>query len=423
MVSSLRREIQLGHFCRCLTSGACWAILLSVLVVLGTLTEDLGQGGSELFVNFGEPPKSQKSRLAWWRTPLSDGFLAESTYDDKHKHRNATEDEDDEPPNPSIYGWTPEVLPDPIARPHHCRMEDNNTVHLCDPDAMLVDLVTVAATLTSDMGVAIVHQMNLPLILNHEPAYYYYESNDETDWINDAAQLFGRSIRKDWFGDDPEAIVLFLSIHDRVCAISTQDRVVFPWWRVDRVVEHMKAALAQHAYAAAVAAAIAELRVLQASGPPTLQERISDFCSRFGLVIGFATFTFVIGAWGEYRDRKKRWQYAESRSQLSNMERDKAVMLQAEYQTKACPICLENLKTKTETVRGESYTMPAIGVDGKKVKLLRCGHVFCESCWKSYVHSGCGNPCSCPMCRQDVGKSPRKRRRSRRSDENTPLLG
>lgn len=31
------------------------------------------------------------------------------------------------------------------------------------------------------------------------------------------------------------------------------------------------------------------------------------------------------------------------------------------------------------------------------------------SCWKSWVHSGYGNPCNCPVCRQDVGRSPRKR--------------
>lgn len=32
-----------------------------------------------------------------------------------------------------------------------------------------------------------------------------------------------------------------------------------------------------------------------------------------------------------------------------------------------------------------------------------------RSCWKTFAHSGCGNPCICPVCRQDVGKTPKKR--------------
>lgn len=59
----------------------------------------------------------------------------------------------------------------------------------------------------------------------------------------------------------------------------------------------------------------------------------------------------------------------------------------------------------------DEYGIPRRGADGKKIKLLRCGHIFCETCWRTFVHSGCSNPCNCPVCRQDVGKSHNGRKR------------
>jgi Prokaryotic RING finger family 4 len=156
--------------------------------------------------------------------------------------------------------------------------------------------------------------------------------------------------------------------------------------------------------------------------------------------------------WGEYRDRRKRWQYAEQRSKLSSVERHKAQQLQKVFRTKCCPICLENYDygdsqflsddslhngapqdldknvrdnggfrrdgyddsvSSLVSLLGDSrkgivdeFGIPRRGADGRKIKLLRCGHIFCETCWESWVHSSaCGSPCSCPVCRQDVGKS------------------
>jgi hypothetical protein len=216
----------------------------------------------------------------------------------------------------------------------------------------------------------------------------------------------------------------------------------------------MKPDLRRRAYGDAILQAIADLAGMLEAGPPTMRDRMHDFVARFGVVIAFAFFTFAFGAWGEYRDRRKRWQYAEQRSRLSSVEREKASLLQQDYRTRSCPICLENYdygdekpesfgdsveslpalvdeevkkepsssssSTSSErdslvnVKRVDKFGIPTRGADGKKIKLLRCGHIFCETCWKSWVHSGCGNPCNCPMCRQDVGKNPSKRS-SRRS--------
>jgi len=45
--------------------------------------------------------------------------------------------------------------------------------------------------------------------------------------------------------------------------------------------------------------------------------------------------------WGEYRDRRLRWQYAEQRSKLYGVELHKVQQLQKEFRTRDCPICLE----------------------------------------------------------------------------------
>ena len=149
------------------------------------------------------------------------------------------------------------------------------------------------------------------------------------------------------------------------------------------------------------------------------------------------------GAWGEYQDRRKRWQYAESRSKLTAVEKEKARSLQRDFQSSSCLICLEPFdygedllleddahdvveegilpseqkillqeeeerkKPPLGVKRVDSYGIPLRGMDRRKIKLLRCGHIFCESCWKGWVHS-----CICPVYRQDVGKSFKHQKRN-----------
>ena len=159
------------------------------------------------------------------------------------------------------------------------------------------------------------------------------------------------------------------------------------------------------------------------------------------------------------------------------MDKQKAQHLQREFRTRCCPICLETFdygdsvsedgkldqlsaaQDEEKTVidddeeaaaanaedslfnRADSassfrqafmkspvddYGIPRRGADGKKIKMLRCGHIFCTTCWTSWVHSGCGNPCNCPVCRQDVGKSSSRSKRHRQqhlSSSSPPNAG
>ena len=338
---------------------------------------------------------------------------------------------------------------------HHRDMQeaDPNKVSVSSDnsgESMPSPLATVP---TVELAVATVRKMNLPAVLR-EGSYYAYE--DEDDMVNDAAQIFARNLHDAWWGSDNGSdsgssgngafgILIFLSIQDRVCFIATGSEIsaVLPWWRLDHIVASMKPDLRHREYGEALLNAIQDLSSMLEAGAPTITDRMHDFLARFGVVVAFATFTFFFGAWGEYRDRRKRWRYAEHRSKLSDVEREKARGLQRVYRTRSCPICLEILDHVPDTAddmsemdvseveevleeqerldassqegdvlglkRVDSFGIPLRGADGKKIKMLRCGHIFCDTCWKSWVHSGYGNPCNCPVCRQDVGKNPKKR--------------
>eukprot|EP00536_Pseudo-nitzschia_multiseries_P004926 jgi/Psemu1/323669/estExt_fgenesh1_pg.C_870014 len=342
-------------------------------------------------------------------------------------------------------------------------------------------------TLGISLAVATVRKMNIQAVLREEQMFYAY--GDDDDMVNDAAQIFARSLHTQWWNtrnsnsnsnsnnrpdsqktedDEPDkkqsdpkeveeepskhggwysnqisdpvnnnnskdkdkdfGVLVFLSIQDRVCFISTGNAIstVLPWWRLEHIVASMKPDLRHRDYGNAVLTAINDLAEMLDAGPPTLQDRLHDFLARFGVVIAFALFTFAFGAWGECRDRQKRWQYAEMRSQLNAVDREKARLKQKKFQTTSCGAGVTNEEAsgnsgtkgssssserKELMTRVDSYGIPLNGADRKKIKFLRCGHIFCESCWASWAHSGHGNPCICPVCRQDVGKTSKSKQR------------
>lgn len=183
----------------------------------------------------------------------------------------------------------------------------------------------------------------------------------------------------------------------------------------------------------ALEVAIDDMTSLLRAGSPTVKDRMDDFFSRFGVVLAFAFFTFLFATYGEFQDRRKRVILAERRSRMNEGEREKAKALQREFQTKACPICLENFvgcsiesgkediavdtegstskdrkKKEEKNKRVDSHGIPIKGNDNKPIKYLRCGHIFDETCWMMWVDSGHGNAMMCPVCRQDIGRGKRR---------------
>jgi len=280
------------------------------------------------------------------------------------------------------------------------------------------------------IAVAMVKKINLQEVF---PSDAYYSFEDDENIVNKAAQYFARYLHDEWAVGSAECgqtgILIFISVMDRVCFISTGAAVmpILPWWRLERVITNMKPDLRNKDYNAAILHAINMIAFLLEDGPPTLSDRVEDFLERFGVVIGFALFTFLFASWGEYRDRRKRWVYTEARSRLTQKEVARAKMLQKEYHINVCPICLEEFPRPTTPLlkpdptksndklspppsekpydlKSEESVIAEVGSDGQPIKLLRCGHVFCECCWKCWVNSGQGNPCMCPVCRRDVGR-------------------
>jgi TPM domain len=193
-----------------------------------------------------------------------------------------------------------------------------------------------------ELAVVTVRKMNIPLVLrqgnidrkNYDTNTYnsngnndYYsnfyenENEDDDDMVNDAAQIFARTLHDQWWSstaaaitigstsattattnedNDPAnyGILLFLSVQDRVCFISTGSSIsvtLLPWWRLDHIVTNMKPDLQNRDYGSAILRAIQDISDMLQTGPPTISDRIHDFITRFGIVIAFATFTFCFG--------------------------------------------------------------------------------------------------------------------------------
>jgi hypothetical protein len=172
-------------------------------------------------------------------------------------------------------------------------------------------------------------------------------------------------------------------------------------------------------YFQAISSAINNIAQLLDEGPPTVSEKTVDFLRRFGVVLLFSSITFFLAICGEYRDRKKRYEEAEFLSEMDGVERDKARILQREFKTDSCPICLEsfhNVKDGTSKglergmTRVDSYGIPIKGNDGKDLKILRCGHIFDYTCWRCWItSSSCGDPGICPVCRANITRKRRER--------------
>jgi len=293
----------------------------------------------------------------------------------------------------------------------------------------------------------------LPAILRAD-SYFFY--SDQDDMVNDAAQYFARYIHDTWsrrLAEERKAngvpnasaptniVLIFISTMDRICYISSGTRVatILPWWRLEHVVQDMKQDLRRGRTGDALNVALEELTELLLEGPPSLADRVYDFFQRFGIVMLFTVFTFVFATWGECRDRRKRFFYAERRSRMTPAEKERARALQSEFRNKMCPICLEPFDLtpskdadvdvdtlscggksteKLKIKRVDSLGIPLVGTDDEPIKMLRCGHIFDNTCWSMWADSGHGNPMICPVCRQDVGRPKRESTAAARRNNN-----
>jgi uncharacterized membrane protein YgcG len=270
-----------------------------------------------------------------------------------------------------------------------------------------------------------------------------------------AAESFGQSIHNHWGvglnlppqcnGGGGTGVLMFISRLDRAVYISrgsalenvlTNDRL-----QHNVIDQTMKPLLRQGQFAEASIQAIqAMMYYLQTAGPPSFWERHASSVLIFSMITVFASIVF----YGEYKDRQDRKRYSQVTRHLNEIDQARAEALQGRFQCRSCPICLEPFQSPPpppstppdvqpksppaivhssngaskdidETSRGISIDssssnnkddinteQPKLGSDGKPITLLRCGHVFDQTCWLDWVHSGRGQIDKCPICKQHV---------------------
>ena len=226
-----------------------------------------------------------------------------------------------------------------------------------------------------------------------------------------AAEKFARYVHDTWGVGMQSSCggtgsLLFLSKLDRAVYISRGQALdsFLTQYRIDRIIQQMRPLLKQDQYEKAILRGLEEIDHYIEEGPASPNEGNDD------TIFGAALFAGFVGlfALAARRHRKNKRQYAEVSSQLNRLDQQRAQALQGQYKATSCPICLEDFQCTTTT--------PMKGSDGLAVKLLRCGHVFDESCWSEWVNTGQGQYDKCPICREDVKNLPK-------TQENTTPRG
>jgi TPM domain/Zinc finger, C3HC4 type (RING finger) len=251
-----------------------------------------------------------------------------------------------------------------------------------------------------------------------------------------AAEVFARQIHDTWRVGMTTAscggtgMLMFISELDRTIYISRGSALesVLTRRRLDKTIENMQPLLSKQLYGAAILSALRKLDNCLIAGEPDWKERTWDFCVAYSYLAYFGILSLVavlnpgwtiIGAfavlgimgffalnivWAIREAQEQGREYTKVASQLNELNRSHAEFLQGRFQAKSCPICFKNFQDREETscINSETETLTRKGA----LKLLRCGHVFDDTCWAEWVSSGRhGKVDKCPICQQDVGKS------------------
>jgi uncharacterized membrane protein YgcG len=260
---------------------------------------------------------------------------------------------------------------------------------------------------------------------------YVHKSNmDEDDnLLIETAQDLAIQTHNDWGvgtvneSCDGTGVLLFLSIEDKTCYISVGKALsqVLTDHRLDYVISKvMRQDLRHEQYDKAIIGAIRQIKSFIVQGPPSIHERLHFISLDVAPFVLFVLIAALFVRITEYRQRRSRSEYAAVCSQLNDIERSRALALQGEYNCTSCPICLEPFQVHDKICQSTNKTQEkdhdsaqerllhdvSIGSDGLPVRLLRCGHIFDETCWHEWVNKKRDDATSCPICRADIGTTP-----------------
>merc|ERR1712150_366826 len=94
--------------------------------------------------------------------------------------------------------------------------------------------------------------------------------------------------------------------------------------------------------------AIHDMTMYIQKGPPDFPEVVGDAFQDLISILLFALFG-ILWKWSIQRERQSQRDYAHVESQLSQLDRNRAEILQGRYQCTSCPICLEPFQTTAPT--------------------------------------------------------------------------
>lgn len=279
--------------------------------------------------------------------------------------------------------WSKEEFPNPTRDLEACGRR-GKVSWVCDPDKILsyetanrieellysVRKNTNSGCGSSDnpgfqIGVAVLNRMR--------------SIQDES--VAESAEKFAKHLHDSWgvghSGCDDGAVLL-LSIVDRQVYMSTGKRAmeVLSDGQIDIIIHEMKAYLKNKDYDNSVKLAVERMGEV-------FSGRVLEHPNNYNITI-FGIFMLVVVCIGLYIGHKQDEERENCTEKLQRIqeERDRANQSQKSYESKSCPICLEEFEPETKT------------------KLLACGHKYCEPCLIKWLedHS------TCPICRQSADR-------------------
>ena len=236
------------------------------------------------------------------------------------------------------------------------------------------------------------------------------EDDFEDSILDESAKEYAQSIHNNWgVGSSVECgngILFFLSMDDRVMYLSvgTSLTQLLLKSRIDSILKDVRPYLREKDYPKALSDALLKgiKEQIERGSPSFYESHIQPHLEFMGLILVF----FGIYKFQKHITDQQRREYAQVHSQLSQMDRDRAMALMGQYRCTSCPICLESFQQPDNNTNDTDTNDTIVkGHDGLPIKLLRCGHAFDQSCWEEWIRSGQGDVRKCPICKQDVSLS------------------
>ena len=199
--------------------------------------------------------------------------------------------------------------------------------------------------------------------------------------VEETAKTFAKHLHDSWgvghAGCDDGAMLL-ISILDRQLYVSTGKRAMelLSDNQIDIIIEEMKPYMQKRDYDQGVELAIVRMGEV-------FSGKVLERSTNYGLIVFCVLLIIIVGV-GLYIGHKQEQERKRCERKLKRIqdERDRARQSQKTYESKSCPICLEEFQPETKT------------------RLLACGHKYCEPCLTKWLE----DHATCPICRQSADR-------------------